>query len=74
MAKIILEFDPFDDSEEIDDALNGWKWSSTCSQLDLWLRNELKYNDKLSECDGKTYEKTRVKLREIMQSYGLTFE
>lgn len=74
MAKVILEFDTDQDRDEMDDALNGWKWSSTCSQLDLWLRNELKYNDKLSECEDKTYEKTREKLREIMQSYGLTFE
>lgn len=74
MAKVILEFDPVEDIDEMNDALNGWKWSATCSQLDLWLRNELKYNDKLSECEDKAYEKMREKLREIMQSYGLTFE
>lgn len=74
MAKVILEFDPIEDRDEMDDALNGWKWSSTCSQLDLWLRNELKYNNELSECEDKAYEKMREKLHEIMQSYGLTFE
>lgn len=74
MAKVILKFDPIEDMDEMDDALNGWKWSSTCSQLDLWLRNELKYNNELSKCEDKTYEKMREKLREIMQSYGLTFE
>ena len=74
MAKVILEFDPIEDRDEMDDALNGWKWSSVSYQLDLWLRTELKYNDKLSECEDKTYEKMREKLREIMQSYGLTFE
>ena len=74
MAKVFFEFDKVEEYDEIQESLNGWKWSSTCSQLDLWLRNELKYNDKLSKCEHKTYEKMREKLREIMETYGLTFE
>jgi hypothetical protein len=74
MAKVILEFDPIDDKEELDNAINGWKWSAAYAQMDLWLRNELKYNNELSQCQDETYEKMREKLREVMQSYGLTFE
>ena len=74
MAEFTLKFDPIEERDDMELAINGWKWSATCSQLDLWLRNELKYNDKLSEYEDKAYEKMREKLREIMQSYGLTFE
>lgn len=74
MAKVILEFDPIEDKEGFEDAINGWKWSAAYAQMDLWLRNELKYNNELSQCQDETYEKMREKLREVMQSYGLTFE
>ena len=74
MAKVILEFDPIEDKEDLNDAMNGWKWSAAYAQLDMWLRNELKYNEKLSECEDKAYEKTREKMRFIMQSFGLTFD
>lgn len=44
MAKVILEFDRVEEYDEIQEALNGWKWASVCYDLDQWLRSEVKYN------------------------------
>ena len=46
MAKVTLEFDPMDDREDMESAINGWKWKMLVWDLDQHLRSELKYNDK----------------------------
>ena len=45
MAKVILEFDPSEDREEMESAINGSKWKMLVWDLDQHLRTELKYND-----------------------------
>ena len=74
MAKVILEFDPFEDKYEMESALNGTKWRGLVWDLDQYLRSELKYYDKL---DGEAYdavEKIREKLHELKNDEGLTLD
>jgi hypothetical protein len=74
MAKVILEFDPFEDRDEMESALNGAKWKMLVWDLDQHLRSELKYNDAIT---GKVYDalqKVRDHLHELKNENGLTLE
>jgi hypothetical protein len=74
MAKVILEFDPFEDKYEMESALNGTKWRGLLWDLDQYLRSELKYNDKLNGEAYDAVEKIREKLHELKNDEGLTLE
>ena len=74
MAKVILEFDRVEEYDEIQEALNGWKWASVCYDLDQWLRSEVKYNENNTGAQIEAYEAVRERLREIMQEWKLNFE
>ena len=74
MAKVILEFDPFEDKYEMESALNGTKWRHLVWDLDQYLRSELKYNDKLNGEAYEAVEKIREKLHELKNDEGLTLE
>jgi hypothetical protein len=74
MAKVTIEFDSFEDKEEMESALNGAKWKMLVWDLDQHLRTELKYNDTIT---GKVYEaleKVRDHLHELKNESGLTLE
>lgn len=74
MAKVILEFDRVEEYDEIQEALNGWKWASVCYDLDQWLRSEVKYNTKNTGEQQEAYQLARERLHEIMQEWKLNFE
>jgi hypothetical protein len=74
MAKVILEFDPFEDKYEMESALNGTKWRGLLWDLDQYLRSELKYNDKLNGEAYDAVEKIREKLHELKNDEGLTLD
>ena len=74
MAKVILEFDPFEDREEMESAINGSKWKMLVWDLDQHLRSELKYNDKITGDVYEALEKIRKLLRELKNESGLTLE
>ena len=74
MAKVILEFDPFEDKYEMESALNGAKWRGLLWDLDQYLRSELKYNDKLNGEAYDAVEKIREKLHELKNDEGLTLD
>ena len=74
MAKVILEFDRVEEYDEIQEALNGWKWASVFWDLDQWLRSEVKYNENNTVAQIEAYEAVRERLREIMQEWKLNFE
>jgi hypothetical protein len=74
MAKVILEFDPFEDKYEMESAFNGKKWRGLVWDLDQYLRSELKYNDKLNGEAYDAVEKIREKLHELKSDEGLTLE
>ena len=74
MAKVTLEFDSFDDREDMESAINGWKWKMLVWDLDQHLRSELKYNE---EVVGEVYEaleKLRERLHEMRIESGLTLD
>jgi len=74
MAKVILEFDPFEDREEMESAINGSKWKMLVWDLDQHLRSELKYNDKITGDVYDALEKIRKHLHELKNDSGLTLE
>jgi hypothetical protein len=74
MAKVILEFDPIEDRDEMESAINGWKWKMLVWDLDQHLRSELKYNDKITGEVYEALEKVRNYLHEQKNDSGLTLE
>ena len=74
MAKVTLEFDPAEDLEEMESALNGWKWKMLVWDLDQHLRKELKYNDNITSEAYEAIEKIREQLHELKSAAGLTLE
>lgn len=74
MAKVTIEFDSVDEKEYIRPALDGYKWKLTVYEIDQYLRNELKYNEKLSNFEVKFAEKTREQIREILKDYSLNLD
>lgn len=74
MAKIILEFDPTEDREEMETAINGWKWKMLVWDLDQHLRSELKYNGNITDEACEVLEKIREKLHELKSESGLNLD
>ena len=74
MAKVIIEFDSVDEQEYLRDSLDGYKWKQTVYEIDQYLRNELKYNEKLSNFEYEFAEKTREQIREILKDYSLNLD
>jgi hypothetical protein len=74
MGKVTIEFDSVDEQDDIRDALDGYKWKLTVYEIDQYLRNELKYNEKLSNLELKFAEKTREQIREILKDYSLNLD
>jgi hypothetical protein len=74
MAKVIIEFDSVEEQEYLRDALDGYKWKLTVYEIDQYLRNEIKYNEKLSNFEVKFAEKTREQIREILKDYSLNLD
>lgn len=74
MAKVILEFDPSEEREEMESAINGAKWKMLVWDLDQHLRTELKYNDTITGEVYEALEKVRDYLHEQKTDSGLTLE
>lgn len=74
MAKVTLEFDFDEDREEMESAINGWKWKMLVWDLDQHLRSELKYNDKITGEVYEALEKIREKLHELKSESGLLLD
>ena len=72
MAKVTLEFDSIEDSEDVKYALYGWKYAFVIEELDQYYRSIYKYSDIGSEIEMA--EKVRDKIREIMHQNGLMME
>jgi hypothetical protein len=74
MAKVILEFDPTEEREDMDSAINGWKWKMLVWDLDQHLRSELKYNEKITGEVYEALEKLRDHLHELKSDSGLKLD
>ena len=79
MGKVILEFDSVEEQDDIQSALNGYKWKLAMWDLDQELRKTTKYSqsvlsresDSASDIEHDVAEKYRELLRETLSSYGL---
>jgi hypothetical protein len=81
MGKVILEFDSYEESEDIQNALDGSKWKHLVWQLDQELRSVTKYGasriDPSKEADPleiEICEKLRETLRDYMNSWNLKID
>ena len=72
MAKVTLEFDSIEDSDDVKYALYGWKYALVIDELDQYYRGIYKYSEIGSEIENA--EQVRDKIREIMHENGLTME
>ena len=81
MSKVTLEFDSVEESDEIQDALNGWRWRTAMWDLDQHLRNTTKYNksiipgqDNASSEELDIADRYRELIREILEDHKLYFD
>lgn len=80
MGKVIIEFDSVEEQEDIQLALNGYKWKLAMWDLDQELRKTTKYDnsvigdEKVTDTEYKVAEKYREMIREILEGYGLILE
>ena len=71
MGKVIIEYDTVEEAEDIENALNGYKWKLAMWDLDQMLRGYVKYDENLSEDKYDAYVKVRELIREALADYGL---
>ena len=74
MGKVILEFDLIEEKDDIEMAINGYKYRLVLWELDQYLRSETKYNDDLDEKTWDAYDGVRNKIREIMNENTINFD
>jgi CRISPR/Cas system-associated exonuclease Cas4 (RecB family) len=81
MGKVILEFDSVEEQEDIQSALNGYKWKLAMGDLDQLLRSTTKYdvsileqNKPASEEEYNIAEKLREEIRDILNEYNLILD
>jgi hypothetical protein len=71
--KAILEYDlsDMDDLRNHEYAIKASTLSLVIWDLDQFFRDELKYNDKLSDAMADAYDKAREKIREITSDHDV---
>ena len=79
--KITLEFDGTEEQDDLQTALDGYKWKIAMWELDLRLRKTTKYGaSMLSQTDLATSQEMEVadavreSLREILNEYNLKLD
>lgn len=71
MGKVTIEYDTVEEAEDIQNAINGWKWKAAMWDLDQMLRGYVKYDENLSEDKYDAFVKVRELIRETLADYGL---
>lgn len=78
MGKIILEFDSFEEKDDVRDALDGYKWKLAVWDLDQHLRSVVKYgsyeNRQATSEEMDFADKLREEIRSILDGYGINLE
>jgi hypothetical protein len=81
MGKVTLEFDSVEEQEDIQSALNGYKWKLAMGDIDQLLRSTTKYdvsileqNKPASEEEYNIAEKLREEIRGILDDYNLKLD
>jgi len=79
--KVTIEFDGFEEQEEIQTAIDGGKWKALVWEIDQELRKVVKYNSSLIDTSNPASvdevefaDKFREFIREIANGYGLVIE
>ena len=67
MAKVTLEYDFNEEREEMESAINGWKWKMVVWDLDQRMRSI--YEEVYGMID-----KLRNELREMLSDHGLKMD
>ena len=65
MPKITMSWELPEDQTEFMDSFEGWRWKLLVSDMDEWLRREIKY------CDREELQEARDKLNELRERLGL---
>ena len=66
MAKVILEFDSNEEREDMESAINGWKWKMVAWNFDQHMRAIYKYEDNHTQEVYDIIEKLRDEFRKII--------
>lgn len=81
MGKVILEFDSFEEMDEIQDALDGGKWKAAVWNIDQRLRSVTKYGASMLDqskeaCEVEMDVCNRVRdiIREELNEFNLKIE
>lgn len=74
MAKVTLEYDFNEEREEMESAINGWKWKMVVWDLDQHMRSIYKYEDNHNEEVYAMIDKLRNELREMLSDHGLKMD
>ena len=75
MGKVILEFDSAEEQDEINSALEGYKWKLAMWDLDQHLRSVVKYESgNPTEEQMDFAEKLREEIRDILNDYSLNLK
>jgi hypothetical protein len=79
--KVTIEFDGNEEQEEIQVALDGYKWKNAMWELDQELRKTTKhqvsiisFNDNASEQEMEIAEAVRRTIRKILDDYNLNLD
>ena len=74
MAKVILEFDSNEEREDMESAINGWKWKMVVWNFDQRMRAIYKYEDNHTQEVYDMLEKLRGDLRGMLSEEGLNLD
>lgn len=81
MGKVILEFDSNEEQEDIQTALDGYKWKLAMKDLDRQLRSTTRHGVSIltpkNEASQEEYyivDRIREEIRNILSHYNIDFE
>ena len=75
MSKITMEFDSIEDADEIDMALNGWRYKHVLyNVMERFIRQKTKYDEKTTEEQQKIIDELREFIIDDLDSLGLTVD
>ena len=74
MAKVILEYDFNEEREDMECAINGWKWKMVVWDFDQRMRAIYKYDDHHTQEVYDMIEKLREELRGMLVEQGLDMD
>jgi hypothetical protein len=76
--KVTIEFDGFEEKEELRNALDGDKWKGAVWELDQELRKITKYGfvgqREATEQERESAEMLRQELRRVLEEWNLNLE